>query len=516
MTRYRGLLLVALVCTGLWGAGRFFHGALRQRDTTVRDGARLLDQVMERVRDTYVEPVEDDRLWQMAMQGLLGELGDPSATYLSPERRARVERAVTNSYPGVGLQIDVVDGQVVVQQARPDSPAERAGLHPGDRLTEIDGRPTRGWTSGEAREALRGPTGTMVRVRVERPDGSVAELRLERAEIRVSTVVRTMVLDGGVGYLALTAFGDSTDRELIRAVDSLRAAGASGLVLDLRGNPGGLLIQGVRVADLFLDPRQRIVRTAGRTPAVNAVYVDSTPQRWLGMPVAVLVNETTASAAELVAGALQDHDRALVLGLPTYGKGSAQAIYPLEDGGAISLTNARWFTPLGRSIEPMVGDQAGADADTIRPRFRTPAGREVLGGGGVVPDRLVGDTSAAGAERRLRAALGAQAAPWRSVLRSVAAQLVREGAARDSLFAVAPVWRERLLAAGRRAGLSLAPDLVTDATAFIDGAIGAEVARTAFGAPYAVRWAVRTDPLVRRAALVMRRARTPADVFTAE
>lgn len=516
MMRYRGLFLIALVCAGLWGAGRFLQQAVSRRDTSARDGARLLDQVMERVRATYVEPVEDDRLWQMAMQGLLGELGDPSATYLTPERRARVERAVTNSYPGVGLQIDMVEGQVVVQQARPDSPAERAGLHPGDRLTEIDGRPTRGWTSAEAREALRGPPGSAVRVRVERPDGSTAELRLERAEIRVSTVVRAMVLDGGIGYLALTAFGDSTDREVIRAVDSVRAAGAKGLILDLRGNPGGLLIQGVRVADLFLDPRQRIVRTAGRTPAANAVYVDSTPQRWLGMPVAVLVNETTASAAELVAGALQDHDRALVLGLPTYGKGSAQAIYPLEDGGAISLTNARWFTPLGRSIEPPVGDVEAADSDTVRPRFRTPAGREVLGGGGVVPDRIVGDTSAAGAERRLRAALGTQAERWRSVLQSVAGQLVREGAARDSLFTVAPLWRERLLATGRRAGLSLPPDLLTDASPFIDRTIGGEVARTAFGTPYAVRWAVRSDPLVRRAAGVVRRARTPADVFAAE
>ncbi|MFM9013757.1 MAG: S41 family peptidase [Gemmatimonadota bacterium] len=517
MSRYRGLLLIGLVCAGLWGAGRFLQEAVSRRDTSARDGARLLDQVMQRVRLSYVDEVEEDRLWQLAMRGLIGELGDPNSAYLPPERRARLERAVTNSYPGVGLQVDLLDGWVTVVMARPGSPAERAGLLAGDRLTAIDGRSTKGWTIAEAGNALRGPAGTSVRVQVERGSAASMSVTLERAEIRVSTVARAMVLEGGLGYLALTAFSDSTDRELVRTVDSLRTAGARALILDLRGNPGGLLLQGVRVADLFLDPAQRIVQITGRSAGVNATYVDSTAQRWPDLPMTVLVNPLTASAAEIVAGALQDHDRALVLGLPTYGKGSAQGIYELEDGAALSLTTARWVTPIGRSIEyAPVDEERLAEADTARPRFRTDAGRTILGGGGIVPDVTMGDTAALGAERRFLAALGTQGGAWRTVVREVAAQLVREGAARDSLVRGAPAWRERVIAAGRRARLTIAPDLIDEASALIDRTIALEVVRTAFGAPYVARWAVRNDPLVQRATSVLRRARTIGDVFAAE
>ena len=517
MSRYRGWLLIGLVCAGLWGAGRFLHAAVSRRDTSARDGARLLDQVMQRVRLSYVEAVEDDRLWHLAMQGLLAELGDPNAAYLPPERRARLEQAVTNSYPGVGLQIDLVEGRVIVLLVRPGSPAERAGLVVGDRLTSIDGRSTTGWTIAEVRNGLRGPAGTTVRVAVDRGAGAPREVTLERAEIRLSTVARAMVLEGGLGYLALTAFSDSTDRELAGAVDSLRQAGARAVILDLRGNPGGLLLQGVRVADLFLGPTQRIVQITGRSPGVNAVYVDSTAPRWPDLPMAVLVNPLTASAAEIVAGALQDHDRALVLGLPTYGKGSAQAIYELEDGAALSLTNARWFTPLGRSIEyAAVDEDRRTEVDTVRPRFRTEAGRQILGGGGIVPDVVVGDTAALAAERRFFAAIGSQGAAWRTVVRAVATQLVREGAARDSLVRGTPAWRDRLLAAGRRAGLAIPADLLDEAGPVIDRTIAAEVIRTAFGAPYGIRWAVRGDPVVQRAATVLRRSRAIADVFVTE
>lgn len=517
MNRYRGLLITGLICAGLWGAGRFLQGAVSRRDTSARDGARLLDQVMQRVRLSYVEAVEEDRLWRLAMQGLIGELGDPNSAYLPPERRARLEQAVTNSYPGVGLQVDLIDGWVTVLLTRPGSPAERGGLVAGDRLTAIDGRTTKGWTIAEARTALRGPAGTSVRVQVQRGGAAPMTVILERAEIRVSTVARAMVLEGGLGYLALTAFSDSTDRELVRTVDSLRTAGARALILDLRGNPGGLLLQGVRVADLFLDPTERIVQITGRSAGVSAVYVDSTAQRWPDLPMAVLVNQLTASAAEIVAGALQDHDRALVLGLPTYGKGSAQAIYELEDGAALSLTNARWVTPIGRSIEyAPVGEPRLTDPDTARPRFRTDAGRTILGGGGIVPDVVVGDTASLGVERRFLAALGMQGVAWRTVVREVAAQLVREGAARDSLVRGMPAWRDRVIAAGRRAGLTIAPDRIIEASALIDRTIASEVVRTAFGAPYGVRWAVRSDPVVQRATVVLRRARTIGDVFAAE
>jgi carboxyl-terminal processing protease len=492
-----------------------FQRAVGGGDRSPRDGAILLEEVMQRVRDNYVEPVADDSIWELAMRGMLDEIGDPNTAYLTPERLERLTRTASNSYLGVGLQVDVRHGWVTVALPRPGSPAERAGLQTGDRLVELDGRSMKGWTVDEARIAFRGPPGTKVALVVERGAGTRVSVSLERAEIFVSAVARATVLAGGVGYLAVTTFSDSTEAEVISTVDSLRRVGARSVILDLRGNPGGLLAQGVGVADLFLAPGQRIVSTKGRIPQVNAVYVDSTPERWVDLPVVVLVNHGTASAAEIVAGALQDHDRALVMGRPTYGKGSAQAIYYLDNGAALSLTNARWYTPLGRSIEyALPGEQPLADADTSRPQFRTALGRAVYGGGGIVPDVTAGDSVADPAERRFNAALGKDVPAWRQLTRDLAMTLVREGAVRDSLFTVQPAWRDRLYRMMQRAGLHVDADLYAEVPTLVDRWVGNEAARLAFGVPYAQRRTVRNDEVVLRAAEILRQARTAKGVFS--
>jgi carboxyl-terminal processing protease len=354
---------------------------------------------------------------------------------------------------------------------------------------------------------------------IERGSGPDARhtYTLERAAIVNRSVARGTVLDGGVGYLAVTTFSDSTEVELVHLVDSLRASGARSIILDLRDNPGGLLAQGVQVADLFLAPGNRIVSTKGRVEQANAIFVDSTAERWPDMPVAVLVNHLTASAAEIVAGALQDNDRALVVGRATYGKGSAQALYRLENGAAISLTNARWVTPLGRSIEyPLPGEQPLADADTARPRFRTPMGRTVLGGGGIVPDLVAEDSSSEAGERRFNIELGVQVRAWRQLAREVAASYVREGVVRDSLFTVPQAWRDRLYREMERTGIAVSVLTYAEASRFVDGWLGAEAARLAFGAPYQQRRAARNDRTVQRAAEVLRRARTAKDALSAE
>lgn len=384
MSRLRSIALTGLALGVAWAATGALRDAVRPRDPSDQEGARLLQEVMDRVRADYVDSVDDARLWELATLGLLGELDDPNSSYLTPDRRAALERTITNSYPGVGAQVDVIDGVPVIVQTRPGTPAERAGLEPGDELLVVDGRSTRGWSDAEARAALRGPRGSIVRVEVDGPAGR-RTLTLVRDRIHISAVSGAALVDGDVAYLSLTTFSDSTTVELRRAVDSLVARGARSLVLDLRGNPGGLLAQGVEVADLFLGPGARLVTTAGRSTASRRVYTDSTTSTWSALPVVVLVNELTASAAEIVAGALQDNDRALIVGRVTFGKGSAQGVYGLENGAAISLTNARWYTPLGRSIEhpsvPGGADDDGepAAADTVRPVLRTPAGRAVRG-----------------------------------------------------------------------------------------------------------------------------------------
>lgn len=515
MNRMRLLPSAALLFAGLLAGGWLVQRAVRGGGGETRERAQLLESVMERVRESYVEPVSEDSLWELALSGMVQQLGDPNTAYLSPERLERLNRQMSNTYLGVGLQVDVRDGWITVLSPRPGSPAERAGLQMGDRIAEIDGKHAEGWTVEEARRALRGPLGSKVTVVVERGQGGRRSFTLERADIRLNAVTRATVLDGGVGYVAVGTFSDSTEVELVHAVDSLRGAGATSLVLDLRGNPGGLLSQGVAVADLFLAPGQRIVSTKGRIPQANAVFVDETPERWSALPVVVLVNGGTASAAEIVAGALQDNDRALVMGRTTYGKGSAQAVYTLENGAGLKLTNARWFTPLGRSIEVAPPDEERlADADTARPVFRTSTGRAVLGGGGIVPDRPAGDSVPNPAERRFLAEFDeAGFERWREVLGTQAAGLIRSGAVQDSLFTVAPQWRAQLLTSLQRRGIRVSAESFTQASALVDRALANEIARQAFGVPYSQRRTVRADSVVRRAAEILRRAKGPAAVF---
>ncbi|MEX2182736.1 MAG: S41 family peptidase [Gemmatimonadaceae bacterium] len=506
-----------LVGAALVAGGWLVQNAVRGEARRERDGARLLDAVMERLREAYVDTIAEDELWTYAVTGMLAGLGDPNSAYLTPERLERLGQSAANSYRGVGLQVDIRDGWITVAQPRPGSPAERAGLQPGDRLIEVDGRSMQGWTVEEARNALRGPLGTTVPVVIERGQGNRIPVRLKRADIRVSAVPRAMVLSGGVGYVAVTAFSDSTEAELVAAVESLRTAGATSMIVDLRGNPGGLLTQGVGVADLFLDAGKRIVTTRGRVPEANAAYVDETAERWPEMPMVVLVNGATASAAEIVAGALQDHDRALVMGRVTFGKGSAQAVYPLDNGAAIMLTHARWFTPLGRSLEVAAENELRlADADTARPVFRTVSGRAVYGGGGIVPDRIVGDSAPDPDERRFFAELGADVPRWREALTAQARALIAEGAIRDSLFVVRPEWRARVRAQLVRFGLRVPATAFAEVPALVDRSLGNEIARQAFGIPYAQRRQVRADSVVQRAAELLRRSRTPMSVFAAE
>ncbi len=506
------VLILAALLSGGWLVQRAVNG----RDTSAREGAMLLESVMARVRENFVEEVPEQDLWELAARGMLDELGDPNSAYLTPDRLERLDRIAANAYRGVGMSVDTRDGWIVVTQPRPGSPAERAGIQVGDRLVEVEGKSMAGWTVGEARQALQGPLGSRVELVVER-NGSRHRVTLERADIRRSAVARATLLDGGVGFLAITTFSDSTEAEVIATVDSLRRLGARSLIVDLRGNPGGLLTQGVEVADLFLGPGKRIVSTKGRVAQANAVHVDESAERWPELPVAVLVNGGTASAAEIVAGALQDHDRAIVIGRTTYGKGSAQAIYPLENGAALQITNARWFTPLGRSIEVATeGEVPLADADTSRPVFHTSSGRAIYGGGGIVPDVVAGDSATPLEERRFWAELAGEFVPWRELVDREAAALIRSGVVRDSLFTVQPAWRARLRTAVSRARLKLTLATFDEATALVDRELGREIAQQAFGVPYWQRRQVRMDPVVQRAAEVLRRAREPKQVFATE
>ena len=313
----------------------------------------LLDEVAEHVRREYVESVTNDRLEQAAVAGMVASL-DPHSAFLDAAAYDEMRVSTAGTYTGVGIEVAEEDGgRIVVVAPIEGSPADLAGVHSGDQLVEVDGRRIAPGALEEAIARMRGIAGTHVEVKLVR-DGEAAPLsfQLERSEVHVQTV-RAERLPGGYGYVRVSHFSDATPGDFNAAIVAMQrapdAAPLRGLVLDLRENPGGVLESAVSVADSFLESGL-IVRADGRTPEAK-FEMAATPGDLLGgAPVVVLVDGGSASGAEIVAGALRDHDRATLMGERTYGKGSVQTVMPLRDGEALKLTTSRYFTPAGRSI----------------------------------------------------------------------------------------------------------------------------------------------------------------------
>jgi carboxyl-terminal processing protease len=325
---------------------------------------RLLGEVMDRIRTEYVDPVTEDALVASAARGMVTGL-DPHSRLLDPAEYEQVRISTSGHYTGVGLEVRGDGDQVIVVAPIPGSAAARAGLRAGDVLVSVDGEPVTAATLDATIRRLRGAPGTVVQVTARRVD-VLLPFRLLRGPVQVQSV-RATALDDGLAYVRITQFSDRTAADLARALRDLRAAdgGLRGLVLDLRDNPGGVLDAAVAVADAFLE-QGVIVSASGRTRDAR-FRRDATPGDLLaGAPLAVLVNGNSASAAEIVAGALHDHGRATLLGARTFGKGSVQTVLPLSDGRALKLTTSRYYTPAGdsiqaRGIEPDVALAAPAD-----------------------------------------------------------------------------------------------------------------------------------------------------------
>jgi carboxyl-terminal processing protease len=434
----------------------------------------------------------------------LGELHDPLSAYLSPQRLARLAESTSGRYAGIGAQIDVRDGWITIVAPLPESPASTAGIATGDRIVEVDGKPLRNVTVEEAQKALRGPDGSHVALTVERP-GIVPKLHFDfqRREIHVHSVQHALILGNGVGYVDLTVFNEAATADLKTAIDSLQRAGMRSLVLDLRSDPGGLLDQGVSVTDLFLDAGQRIVSTRGRTPEATRDFVDQTPQLWPRLPLVVLVDSATASASEILAGALQDHDRAVLVGSATYGKGSAQNLYRLADGGAVKLTTALWYTPSGRSINKphatSAEDVDGGSSATGKPapaRYSTDAGRRVFGGGGITPDVLVPPSADTTRARALEQAIGKHIPAFRDALTDYALSIKGTRGVTSRDFVVTAAMRSELLRRMRARGVTIDDGSYAAAIPLIDRLLGNEIARYVFGEAMAAERRLRSDATV--------------------
>lgn len=515
------LVAVTAMATGGWFLQR---GVGEERN--IYANARLFEDVLRFVSDNFVEDKEPSELYRMAIDGMLTELGDPHTSLMPAKDYERLRLQTSGEYAGIGVQIDRRGGWITVISPLPGTPGERAGLRAGDQIIEVEGESTRDWDTDLAVSKLRGPKGSAVNIQIARGGvGQPIPLRIVREEIHIQAVPSAYMMDGNVGYVEMVSFSESSTAELRDAVQRLRGEGARGVILDLRRNPGGLLDQGVSVADLFLERGETVVETKGRAANQNHRASARTADQFPGLPVVVLVGPNSASASEIVAGALQDHDRALVLGRTTYGKGSVQSLYPLQENNWLKITTARWFTPSGRSIqkpygidahlvEDELGGPSGVAADTMeKPTYRTDAGRTVYGGGGIHPDVVMSPDTTTLEERAFFQAMQRNLSEFVSARMNFAVEYLRRNPDLQEGFAVTPQMLDAYFQALRQAGIDVDRPLFDEATRWIANDLALEITYSKWGEQAARRRTNSDDPQVNAAAALLRRASTPESLF---
>jgi len=347
-------LVGAGVVAGFAAAMMLFPAAQGASNLSAYKQLDLFSDAFERVRANYVRPVDDGTLIDTAIEGMVSSL-DPHSSYMDAKAFADMQITTKGEFGGLGIEVTMEDGLVKVISPIDDTPAAKAGIKPGDYIAAIDGTPVQGMALNDAIAKMRGPQGTKVTLTVLRTgEKKPFDVTLMRAVVRVDSVKYHR--EGDIGYIRLTAFNERTAPGLEKAIRDLKSqigSGLKGYVIDLRNNPGGLLDQAIDVSDDFLNSGE-VVSTRGRHPEDTQRYNAKPGDLTGGKPIVVLINAGTASASEIVAGALQDHRRATILGMTSFGKGSVQTIIPLsEGGGALRLTTARYFTPSGHSIQAM-------------------------------------------------------------------------------------------------------------------------------------------------------------------
>ncbi|HEV7703245.1 MAG TPA: S41 family peptidase [Gemmatimonadaceae bacterium] len=530
MSRLRTAALLGVIALPI-----VIGGAAIERQST-RDGAHVFDQVLSLVSDRFVDTLQQNQLFEKAARGLVQQLDDPYSELYTPAQLKRFSTVATGKYGGIGMQIEQQEGAIVVVRVFDHTPAEQAGVAEGDHIVGIDTASTRGWTSQQVSDVLIGTIGTKVNVKFARPGiASAIEHSFTRAEIHVPAVPYSLMLDNKIAYVPLQQFSENSAAELRANVNRLLHEGAKGIVLDLRSDPGGILDQGLDIADLFLGSGQTIasVRTRQGPPQVFTTHGG---QHVPDVPLVVLVDGYSASASEIVTGALQDHDRALVVGTTSFGKGLVQTVFPLDGGWAMKLTTGKWYTPSGRSIQrnrkhidpdsaagassdPAAGLSADAKPDSLeqdsvkkhRPMYKSDAGRTIYGGGGVTPDIIVPEDTVTTAEQEFAKAIAPKFPALRGVLYQYSFEL-KDHVAKD--FTVTPAWRDELYKRLQTAKIVTDRKQYDAATPLVNRWLSQQVARLAFGDSTAFRRTIPDDPQLRKALDVLRKGQTQKDLFS--
>jgi len=522
MSRARVIVVILICGVAIGAGGRLLVSSLGGGTTLSR--TRLFDQVLGHVERNYVDSIDAGDLYRRAANGMVLELHDPPSMILDA-RRSREEQSSTSGFrDGIGVQVDASESWLNVIAVLAGSPADKAGLRAGDRILEVDGTPAFS-SAGRERRPISGAPGTQVTLLVERP-GSPAHfnLTITRATFHVAPVRHAFLMAPGVGYIQLATFSDSAGTELLHALTALRSQGAQKYVLDLRGDPGGLISEAYLVAEAFLDKGQAIVTLRGRDRDSARTMVADATSPWRDVVLVVLVDGYSASASEIVAGAWQDHDRAALVGSTTYGKGSAQSTFLLGgDAGELLLTTELWYTPSGRSIQRRhtssraSGDGAADSASELplaqRKAYRTDAGRVVFGGGGITPDLIVTPQDSVDGLIGLERALGKEGVHFRDAIVEVAAAARAAGAVHGSTITVTPRDREMVWKRAQGMGIKLSRAAFDSAAAGIDRVIGLEIARVAFSPDDAWKYRLQSDRVAQAALALVSGAPTEHDVL---
>lgn len=517
MFRRRTLAIAALVLAPL------AVGAFVVQERGAINSARLFDQVLQLVGERYVDSIGVRELYERAARGLVEELQDPYSELYTPKQLEDFNTSTGGFYGGVGMLIEDQEGTIIVSRVYPHTPAEEAGIREGDRIIGVDTSSTRGWRIDQVSGGLRGVPGSKVKARFARPGVAQAfEVEFTRRTIRIPAIPFAIMLDHKIGYIPVQQFNETTTREFAEQYQRLRAEGATSIVMDLRGNSGGYLDQALEMTNFFIERGKELASVRGRAGQIERYVAEATPLA-PDIPMAILTDGYSASASEIVAGALQDHDRALIVGTTSFGKGLVQSVYRLDGGYAIKLTTGKWYTPSGRSIQKeRVLDGNGRlvevqpdslETDDVRlgrPMFRSSGGRPVYGGGAITPDVIVPYDTITSAEQKLARTLVPRSQDVYLALDDYAFGL-KDKVTPD--FAVTAELREgfrqRLVAKG-----VVVEKAEWDAgRAYVDRLLLNRIARRAFGDSTAKRREIPEDAQLKVAMDYLRRGQTTADLL---
>ncbi|MBT3829293.1 MAG: S41 family peptidase [Candidatus Marinimicrobia bacterium] len=365
---------------------------------------RTLNQILIHVNELYFEDVDMEQLMDGAFSGIMKEL-DPHSIYIPAKKQKTVDELFRGKFQGIGIEFDILNGYITVISPVADSPSERVGLLPGDQITSINGEDAYNITKEEVFQTLRGPKGTSVDLLIRRIGGEEFPVTIIRDDIPIYSVRAATMLDEKTGYIWLTRFSASTSKEMKASIKKLENSGMTQLILDLRMNSGGYLEQAAETANMFIARPDTLVFTKGKQNQLEQTFIANPKKGREDYPLIVLINRGSASASEIVAGAVQDLDRGLIVGETSFGKGLVQRQIPMKDGSAIRVTIARYFTPSGRLIQrpfekgkdydyykELYAENREAKIDSLknlRPKYNTRLGRVVYGGGGITPDKYI-------------------------------------------------------------------------------------------------------------------------------